>query len=980
MDKLNKKIVFTLGLMFILNCLIFSVVQAQAEGGTGGIPTTQGSGGTNASDPISARQEKDKDQTEKEEQTFIDQQKQDEEQCKEEVEQGGKIKPTSEGYGQKYSDPYDENNPYKPQGPVPPACNGSNNKTAAYIVANETISETPYPDAGGWSKGIGHFITGNEPPGATTQDLFNADYATAQNCAKQTASKHGVNFDSLSPERQTVIIDMSFNMGCGGGGGVDGFNNMWANIRNAQQTGDQSSWNKAGDEILDSSYSSQVGNRSINNAQIMRTSDGSIIDSKINSYAPAKNFCNGSQDITAWSPFSTLYSLFKTNKAIAENVGDQNIAQSAVDTTSATVGSLLYVPVIEQDGVLIQTTKRIETNTLKIRGLSIQICTHLRAIRRIQSRFEQKMVEDANLMRAKVTEVEKYRQAVFGENGMTKNEYAFLNNEGEEIKGAPLVITNTKSYWENSAKEGEGIALDDIKNSENLNKNEVAEDLVNPNDTSLNSSFTEEDIKNLKDYGNNTSSKTAYDDNGNIVVKNKALDNIPILSSLLRPVRKVLTWLTGNSAWAENEPVANNQGVSDAKYWESWNKLIQPKNNRYGSFIIASEHNTAKKNQAQVVAQQEALQAQGFLPIRTCIEKTSDGKTCRKWITNQPGTIIREADAAAMNAPLDLYIQAQTMGVLSPGNEPDVSDIIKNKPGTGGGGGLGPAVTKPNDISEEAKQIGSDAGTNGRDTDDTGTGSGNDGNVGQLPSNPVLDGFLNQFNQLFSGSGGSGSAQQDQQSFGALQSLFNTVIGLIGQIIESIKPVVIFDYTSPSLADVDAGKDNYAFVGWAPMNVDDCITTNEWFSLEDGQNSLIKERSASIGKKMGNVTLHYPLKVVSTLTKIINGKEQTAENGNLSKNSDRTSEQITYTIENAPAENSFSYNLNLDDDAIKISAKTDASITAEALRETAANKWKGYLFSSVGNQLIITRPAIKLGIKCTNKNGNTVSDIEIRRK
>lgn len=68
-------------------------------------------------------------------------------------------------------------------------------------------------------------------------------------------------FDSLSKPRQYVLMNMCFNLGINR---LLKFKNMWSALADGN-------YNKAADEMLDSRWSKQVGERSLELADIMRT-------------------------------------------------------------------------------------------------------------------------------------------------------------------------------------------------------------------------------------------------------------------------------------------------------------------------------------------------------------------------------------------------------------------------------------------------------------------------------------------------------------------------------------------------------------------------------------------------------------------------------------------------------------------------------------------------------------------------------------
>ena len=179
--------------------------------------------------------------------------------------------------------------PATPQNQDQKPCADQNSQAGSYIVANEGWRNNMYLDGNGNPTiGIGHKITPNDRLSSQISDsqvnqLYARDYQTARNGAMASAANHGVNWDSLSPTRQTVLTDMAFNMGAAGGGGLDGFNNMWGAIRNQD-------WATAGKEVYGSGY---VGRRADLNSRAMASDDSSEINNRINDDPRAESLCAG---------------------------------------------------------------------------------------------------------------------------------------------------------------------------------------------------------------------------------------------------------------------------------------------------------------------------------------------------------------------------------------------------------------------------------------------------------------------------------------------------------------------------------------------------------------------------------------------------------------------------------------------------------------------------------------------------------------
>lgn len=174
---------------------------------------------------------------------------------------------------------------------------------SSYIIANEGWKNSCYRDTkGNLTIGVGHKITARDSISCglpisddQVQSLYEKDYAKYKAQAQASAARHGVDWDSLSPERQAVLTDMAYNMGAQGGEGLDGFDRMWAAIDQAQAAGNspmaQTYWNMAGDEVTDTTTGYGEGSRAQRNAHVMRTNDRSALNRRINSDQHARNNC-----------------------------------------------------------------------------------------------------------------------------------------------------------------------------------------------------------------------------------------------------------------------------------------------------------------------------------------------------------------------------------------------------------------------------------------------------------------------------------------------------------------------------------------------------------------------------------------------------------------------------------------------------------------------------------------------------------------
>lgn len=209
----------------------------------------------------------------------------------------------SGGGGGGGSNPGDDEDEPLPPGGEDDSCSGDADTLASrYIMANEGWRNSCYRDTeGNLTVGVGHRVTARDNINCSrpltneqVADLYAQDYAEYRSQAEVSARRHGVDWDSLSPERQAVLTDMAFNMGAQGGEGLDGFDNMWEAIDQAQSsTGEQSQdyWNLAGDEIIRTTTDYGRGPRARRNRVVMRTNDQSSLNRRINSDPQARSYC-----------------------------------------------------------------------------------------------------------------------------------------------------------------------------------------------------------------------------------------------------------------------------------------------------------------------------------------------------------------------------------------------------------------------------------------------------------------------------------------------------------------------------------------------------------------------------------------------------------------------------------------------------------------------------------------------------------------
>jgi hypothetical protein len=500
-------------------------------------------------------------------------------------------------------------------------------------------------------------------------------------------------------------------------------------------------------------------------------------------------------------------------------------------------GAGLYVPVVEQNGQLMTHTGNIDDTTKEIKDLSVQICTHLKAIHRIQARFELEMVQKAVIDRMSSSEIEKYRGAL---DDALKKGYVVLDENGEEKKenGLPLYVTDNQSYLENAAYEAGKIALDNIAQNNNSNNPAIFAALQSEDSFSITAGPSVEDVRNVLGI------KSAEEETA--VANRNPLDNIPIVSTLLRPFSKVLAKLTGNTAWAQAEPTETDQTIDPDQFWNSFIRVVET--NPGVQYLRARGEIEQAQNAAVLAARDTAAQGQGFLPVRTCLAKTSDGKTCTVWGIIQPGSIVKETAAASFNSRLTQYENADSMGDIAQGNEPNVKELLTMTPTIEGGGAPGPGMVEASQIPQQAQEeLGSNPDTNnpedegdnpGNEGEEPGDGGEDPGDEGEEPGGFDWTNFMDLFDGIIN-NGGSSS------DFNLLQLL----IQLLSDTYKNQKPLVQFKAK-------DLGNDK-SLLYWVSPNATDCKAGNDWLSQTETDSTTPKASGDSVGK-YDNLTITYP--------------------------------------------------------------------------------------------------------------------------
>lgn len=121
----------------------------------------------------------------------------------------------------------------------------------------------PYQDTRGFlTVGIGRNLTVKGVNSEERTLMFENDLSEAVAVARRCIS----NFDALNDVRKYVVVNMAFNMGYG-----DGKSKGFSSFVNTRKAIEEGRWEDAARLMMQSSWSKQVGSRSMRLATNMRT-------------------------------------------------------------------------------------------------------------------------------------------------------------------------------------------------------------------------------------------------------------------------------------------------------------------------------------------------------------------------------------------------------------------------------------------------------------------------------------------------------------------------------------------------------------------------------------------------------------------------------------------------------------------------------------------------------------------------------------
>lgn len=436
-----------------------------------------------------------------------------------------------------------------------------------------------------------------------------------------------------------------------------------------------------------------------------------------------------------------------------------------------------------------------------------------------------------------------------------------MQTGGKDAQGnpAPLYVTNLTDYQAEAQQEAEDKILIDISKSNNLYKDQILRDIMDQEAYGypFNTTITAEELNKIAPTERMVTaqgeSKQSF-----------TLANIPIIGYLAKPISKLASLFGASPSWAA-APNQTSKQVASQEKWDIFLKLMEPRNNKYGSFIQAISQLEESKSIAEENAINTYIAGQGFLPIRECEEwapkagsgndsGTGENQVCLKWKSQVPAIANKEGYNSALNARRDQYVADPKMGSTGPGNGPDVQENATGEPTPGGGGAPGPSkVESASDAPSVIQSTMSDSDVNipdyqGDNGNGTTPGQPNtnpgDGDNGTTPGEDGGGADWTNFSSLLESIiGGQDSPSQSDLNF------LDWLLNFLGGIYKNIKPLVTF-----KVKDLD---NNQSLLYWASPNATDCKASNDWLSQTAIASTIAKKQGDSLGKK-GELTITYP--------------------------------------------------------------------------------------------------------------------------
>lgn len=677
---------------------------------------------------------------------------------------------------------------------------------------------------------------------------------------------------------------------------------------------------------------------------------------------------------------------------------------------SLVTGAGLYVPVVEQQGQLMTATQNtdkqtasIDKTTQEIRDLSIQICTHLRAIRRIQTSFESmKIADEVNANRTRLEALAKYASDVAGKDNpdsLIKTGYkTIIDGNYVNIQAFPKNLDEHLTQIKEEAKQ---VVLADIRNSNNLYKEELVKLVDDESASQIDSTVTKEEIEEFRKTDERSAIKTAYAPS----FSSRLLAYLP--SFISRPLSKLAF---GKTASAGGQATATNSS-SATDFWNMWFKVTDPENNPYGSAMLAMEAKERAQNIAEAQARDEYLAGQGILPSgRKCVEEVKDENNklvaCRKWETvageGAPGIIVKDTLSSALLLKYNSYLNPGGPESQPPGSAPDAHEPAtggyepptsagkgpgqNNKPGQGTDGQHIPTIdpAKTEQAVKETQESSLGTPTTGGFGGSSGSSGSSPSGSGDIPSpsdsgpnlpdnnGSVLNwsDLLGQLSNLWNRSGDS----EDNDS----QYIISMLLSLAQNAFRSQPPLIQADAISPTLAEINSGrKPNQVKLTWATPN-STCQTANDWLSrTEDGNFVIVKKTGDDLGH-LGSLIVKLPLAASSSLS-ITNGDVVNNVAPQKNTSTDKTVETLSFSLSSVTQNSQISF--YLEDKTVKIQANEAKEVLTKLRSEIERLSLNDYnLEHNLDTQtLTVSLKAPTYKLSCKNSNGENIKTINIER-
>lgn len=454
-----------------------------------------------------------------------------------------------------------------------------------------------------------------------------------------------------------------------------------------------------------------------------------------------------------------------------------------------------YVPVHEVGDLL-------EVNWREA-GLTFQICMYLKTLKRIQYEWEEKeLITNPDARKASAKAIYEMRRNFFyGDPNdasiapTAESRYISTYAEEQANKGGSIYVRNTNDHVSRVSAEAQGLFLKDFTDTRPIFGPTIQRSIAEQ------SAIDQSDTARLKARLTSDFTKQEFED---------------------------FTSDFSNGGWG------------------AWLKIIQPKNNPYGQFMIAQEELSIRKTRAEQNAREEVLAGGGFLPNRACaqwdsipatVTGSTEQKFCRRWETLTPAA----AQASQYNQLLGSTL-AQAINA-----DEQIEDFIKDElPNEGGSlaSGIGPKPntqpTAPTSIFESEQDPCPGPGpcpTSGW----TGTSNIPPGGIGNpTGGGGTIGGNLDRTDNNRNGIPDFLDNEDNRDLYPGLEDLIDRILRevesqqererQIREFLATQPPTITMTANTPTFAEVDQGQPNQSRITWEVFNATQCVAANDWLT------------------------------------------------------------------------------------------------------------------------------------------------------